>query len=109
MPSQSSKTNKTPAARSAKGAAVLKARQEAGKTQRIETSPEIARKRPVVSSSAARMHRKQPARRTRRLGAGENHWPRNPSFASSDGHISGCSRREENEPLSHSLKHVDRE
>ena len=38
MPSRSAKTNKTPAARSAKGAAVLKAREKAGKTQRSKRS-----------------------------------------------------------------------
>jgi hypothetical protein len=38
MPSRSAKTNKTPAARSAKGAAVLKAREKAGKAQRSKRS-----------------------------------------------------------------------
>jgi hypothetical protein len=96
MPSRSAETNKTPAVRSAKGAAVLKAREEAGKSQRWKHQSD--------GSSA----RKRPARR-RRLAAGVNHWPRNFSFRrlrviSQDTH-----EEKRTEPLSHSLKHVDSE
>jgi hypothetical protein len=70
MPSRSAKMNKTPAARSAKGAAVLKAREKSGKTQRSKRSRDRTKatgrqlKRSTDAPKAAR--KKKTSRRGRK-------------------------------------------